>query len=97
VGADSSSCSRSAGLSRLQRQQHAALADLIAQLDRQTFDDTRMARGNFEAGFVAFHRDERLLSGHGIAHGDQHFNHRHIMKIAHVGHYNLNVSHGAFL
>jgi hypothetical protein len=38
-----------------------------------------------------------LLGGYGIAHGDQDLNHRHIMKIAHIGHDNLNFSHGAFL
>jgi hypothetical protein len=38
-----------------------------------------------------------LLGGYGIAHGHQNLNHRDIVKIAHIGHYNLNVSHGAFL
>src|SRR5579862_84712 len=74
----------------LEREQHTALRDAVADLDAQLFDHTRRWRGDIHRRLVGFQGDEGILGGHLVAGRDVDLDHRDVGEIADVRHADLH-------
>ena len=69
----------------LERQQHAALRDPVADLDPQLGDRPRLRRGHVHRRLVGLERDQRILDRDLVSGGDVDLDHRDVGEVPDVG------------
>ena len=73
----------------------AAFRQLVADLDLEFAHHASERRRDFHRGLVGFQRDQALVGFHRVAHGDQQFDHGHVVVSPDIGDACfLHLSHG---
>ena len=77
----------------LEREDHAAFAHLVADLDPQLLYRARGGRRHVHRRLVGFQCDERILGLDRIARFDEYLDDRHVLEVADIGNLDLDRAH----
>ncbi len=80
---------------RVQRQDHTALGDLVADLELNLFDRAGPGRRDVHGGLVGLQRNQRILGFDRIAGLNVDLDDRHVLEIADVRYFDVFHTHGS--